>query len=226
MFWIIFLGTTLLSLAAAAAVRSAYAKWSDVEVHSGLTGAQAAQQILASSGIRDVDIVSIPGELTDHYDPMNKRLVLSEQNYYGRSVAAIGVSAHECGHAIQHAEAYKPLHLRMAAVGITQFASSWLLFLPMIGAMFSIVPWNFAIALIALGWGIMMLFNLITLPVEFDATARAKRILAQSGMVLPSEAQGVNAVLGAAAWTYVAAFITSFAWLMMYVLPLLGGNEE
>ncbi len=226
MFWIVFLGTTALSLLAAAAVRSSYAKWSRVPAHSGLTGAQAAHRILSLAGIHDVSVESQPGDLTDHYDPLHKRLVLSEANYHGTSVAALGVSAHECGHALQHAQAYGPLHLRMAAVGITQFASSWLLLLPLIGGMLSIIPWGFAVALVAVGWGIMMLFNLITLPVEFDATARAKRILSQSGLVTPSEAYGVNAVLGAAAWTYVAAFITSFSYLLVYLAPLLGGSEE
>jgi len=226
MFWIIFIGTTLLSLAAAAAVRSAYAKWSQVPATSGITGAQAAQRILAMSGINDVTVVATRGELTDHYDPLNKRLVLSEKNYYGNSIAALGVSAHECGHALQHVKGYGPLHLRMAAVGITQFASSWLLFLPLIGAMFSLIPMGTAVMLVAIGWGIMMLFNLITLPVEFDATARAKRILAETGMVSQREAEGVNKVLGAAAWTYVAAFITSLSYMLMYLMPLLGANEE
>jgi len=226
MFWLIFLGTMTLSLIAAAGVKSAYAKWSKVSAHAGMTGSEVARRILNSRGIRDVEIVSQRGQLTDHYDPLHKRLVLSHENYHGNSVAAIGVSAHECGHAVQHARAYTPLHLRMAAVGLTQFASNWLLFLPLLGAMFHLIPWGIAVGLMATGWGIMMLFNLITLPVEFDATARAKRILREEGFVSRDEMTGVDKVLNAAAWTYVAAFITSLAWLLMYVLPLLGGGDE
>ena len=227
MFWLVFLGTMALSAIAAAAVKSAYAKWSLVPAGIGMTGADVARMILARSGIHDVQVSAQGGSLSDHYDPSEKRLVLSEQNYYGTSVAALGVSAHECGHAIQHARGYAPLHLRMSAVGITQFASSWLLILPMVGAMFHLIPWGVAALLIAAGWGIMMLFNLITLPVEFDATARAKRILVGEGIVPAHEMTGVNKVLNAAAWTYVAAFVTSLAWMLMHLLPFLGlGQEE
>lgn len=213
-----------MSLVAAAAVKSAYAKWSRVPAGCRLTGADLARQILARSGIHDVQVVARDGLLSDHYDPRSRRLVLCHENYYGTSVAALGVSAHECGHAIQHARSYLPLHLRMAAVGVTQFASSWLLILPMLGAAFHMIPWGAALALIAFGWGIMMLFNLITLPVEFDATARAKRILAENGYLAPQQMAGVNQVLNAAAWTYVASFITSLSWMLMHALPLFGGS--
>jgi len=225
-FWIVFLGTMAMSLIAAAAVKSAYAKWSKVPASCGLTGADLARHILARSGVGDVPVVAQDGMLSDHYDPLRKRLVLSDENYYGTSIAALGVSAHECGHAIQHARNFAPLHLRMAAVGITEFASSWMLFLPMIGAAFHLIPWGAALVLIACGWGVMMLFNLITLPVEFDATARAKRILSEDGYLQAAEMVGVNKVLNAAAWTYVAAFITSLSWMLMHALPLLGGGLQ
>lgn len=225
-FWLIFFGTMALSLLAAAGVRSSYRKWAAIPARSGLTGAEVARGILAREGIRDVAIVPHRGMLSDHYDPIHKRLALSEENFYGNSVAAQAVSAHEAGHAIQHARGYFPLHLRMAAVGLTEFASSWLLFLPMIGAMFHLIPWTAALWLIAVGWGVMMLFNLITLPVEFDASARAKRILANVGAVDQREMRGVREVLNAAAWTYVAAFVTSLSWLLMHALPLFGGAHE
>src|SRR6188768_1246102 len=139
-YWLIFIGTMVLSGIAAARVRSAYAHYSQVPASSGLTGAQLAQRILDSSGIHDVTIQAMQGELTDHYDPSQKRLVLSEANYYGASVAALGVSAHECGHAIQHQHAYAPLQWRMAAVGITQIvASPWVLMLAMLGPVIGLI---------------------------------------------------------------------------------------
>ncbi|NNE91162.1 MAG: zinc metallopeptidase [Verrucomicrobiales bacterium] len=226
LFWLLFLGTMALSLLAAAGVKRSYRKWSEVPAALGRTGAEVAHSILHREGIHDVEVVPHDGMLSDHYDPIHKRLALSKENYYGTSVAALGVSAHEAGHAIQHARSYGWLHLRMTAVGLTEFASSWLLFLPMIGAAFALIPWSAAAMLMGIGWGVMMLFNLITLPVEFDASARAKRILARDGYITGREIDGVSSVLNAAAWTYVAAFITSLGYMLFHLAPFLTGQEE
>lgn len=226
MMLLIFVGTLLISLFATWRVRSAYSKYSQVRASSGMTGAEIAQRILDRSGITDVTIQSQPGTLTDHYDPSHKRLVLSEDNFHGTSVAALGVSAHECGHAIQHQQAYAPLHWRMAAVGITNIASQVVMWLPLIGGLFMGMKPGLMISIMAIGWGVMMLFQLITLPVEFDATARAKRILAETGALAPgAETDGMNRVLNAAAMTYVAAFITSLVYFLFYLMRMLGDRR-
>ncbi len=224
---IVFIATLALSLWAAARVKSVYHRYSKGVVMSGLTGGEAAYEILRQAGIRDVDITHQDGMLGDHYDPLHKRLVLSTENYYGRSPAALGVAAHECGHAIQHQMAYKPLHWRMASVGITSYASQIAMFLPILGWMTGLITPMMGLMIAAVAWGIIMLFNLITLPVEFDASRRAKVVLSDLGMIAPGdEAVAVRKVLDAAAWTYVAAFVTSLAYFLMYLLPLLTGGRS
>jgi len=222
---LLFAGTMLISLWATMRVKSVYARWSQVPARSGASGAEVAAAILDRAGIRDVEIVAHDEMLGDHYDPLHKRLVLSQQNYYGQSVAALGVSAHECGHAIQHAQAYGPLHMRMAAVGATQFAQHIVLILPILGFFSGLLYqalWGMAIA-----WGVIMLFNLVTLPVEFDASSRAKEILSSMGFIgTEEEVRGVKQTLDAAGWTYVAAFITSLAYLLWHLLPLIGGGRR
>jgi hypothetical protein len=214
-----------ISLIAAGLVKSKVRKWSQVDAGSGLTGAQAAAQILRQAGIYDVQVVPYEGMLSDHYDPTNKKLALSEGVYGSRSVAALGIAAHEAGHAIQHAQLYAPLAWRMSAVKITSFASGAMMFLPVVLMLIGLVKIGLVLMVTLLG--ITMLFNLITLPVEFDASRRAKVILARSGMVSRGEGErGVNEVLNAAGLTYVAAFVTSLAYLFYYLLPLLTGRSE
>jgi len=227
MIWILFIGTMVLSLWAAARVKSVYNRYNQGVVMSGLTGREAADEILRRAGIRDVEITHQDGMLGDHYDPIHKRLVLSTENFYGRSPAALGVAAHECGHAIQHQKAYAPLHLRMAAVGITSYASQVVMFLPLLLFLTGIIQPLTGVLILAVAWGVIMAFNLITLPVEFDASRRAKEVLANLGMIAPGdEAVAVRKVLDAAAWTYVAAFITSMASFLYYLLPLLTGGRS
>lgn len=226
---LLFLGTMGLSFWASMRVKSVYRKYAAEPSLTGLTGAQAAARVMQDAGVEGVTIEACPGELTDHYDPAHRRLVLSEGNYSGTSIAALAVAAHEAGHAIQHAQAYAPLHLRMAAVGATQIASQLVMWLPLIGMFTGFVNSHTGIILMAAGWGVIMLFNLVTLPVEFDASARAKVALRHSGILgAMREEDGVNRVLNAAAWTYVAAFITSLAYFIWHLLPLLMGrrNEE
>ncbi len=218
-----------ISLYAAAKVKSTYAKYSDVPAGSGYTGARCAAKILQAAGIDDVEITESNDFLGDHYDPMHKRLVLSSQNYHGNSAAALGVAAHECGHAIQHKIAYKPLTWRMASVGATNYANQIVTWLPMIGLFTGIGGFSNQTYLMIMtaGWGAIMMFNLITLPVEFDASKRATTILNRMSFLGSQEAEvGVRKVLNAAALTYVAAFVTSLLYLLMYLLPLLMGRRQ
>jgi Zn-dependent membrane protease YugP len=225
---VLFGGTMLISFAAMAYLKSTYAHYLTVGTRSGMSGAEVAQRILQAADIRDVEVVAGDSYLGDHYDPTNKRLVLSPDNYNGTSIAALGVSAHECGHAVQHKVAYAPLHLRMASVYVTNIANQVVMWLPMIGMATHMVSYYTGALIMAVGWGVIMLFNLITLPVEFDASSRAKVILGKMGFIQPGEeAAGVNKVLNAAAMTYVAAFLTSLAYMLYYLLPLLlGGNRQ
>lgn len=226
-FFLLFFGVTMLiSIAAQWHVKSTYARYSQIGASSGATGAEVAHAILQRAGIDDVEIVAIDGRLGDHYDPINRQLVLSVETYQGRSLAALGVAAHECGHAIQHKIAYAPLHWRMAAVGTVNFVNPMLMFLPLL-SVFGRIPGYTVLMLMATGMGIIMLFNLITLPVEFDASDRAKAILPAMGFIgTPEEIAGVRKTLDAAGWTYVAAFIVSLLYFLYYLLPLLLGGRS
>jgi Zn-dependent membrane protease YugP len=207
-------------------VKSTYNRYSQVGASSGATGAEVASAILERAGIHDVEILELNERLGDHYDPLNKRLVLSSENYHGRSLAALGVAAHECGHAIQHQIAYGPLMWRMASIGAVNFVNPLLMFLPFLSFM-HIVPFYWAMLGMAIAMGVIMLFSLITLPVEFDASNRAKAILAGMGFIgTPEEMQGVKATLDAAGWTYVAAFLNALFIFLYYLLPLILGGRS
>jgi Zn-dependent membrane protease YugP len=224
---LLFAGTMILSLLASWRVKRVYRRYSEVPARSGATGAQVAAAILRDAGIHDVEIVVHQGMLSDHYDPRHRRLALSPMNYHGRSLAALGVAAHECGHAIQHKVAYAPLHWRMAAVGVTTIANQVVLFLPLVGMFTGMIQPLTGALFMAIAWGVIMAFNLITLPVEFDASRRAKAVLGRMGFIgTEPEMDGVRRTLDAAAWTYVAAFITSFAYFLWHLLPLLLGRRE
>src|SRR5471032_750833 len=208
MSWIILGLTMLISFGAMAYLKSVFARTSQIPVASGLTGAQTAARILQSAGITDVEIVAGQGFLGDHYDPMNKKLVLSPENYQGSSAANVGVAAHECGHALQHQQHYAPLQIRMGAVYSNNFASTGVMVVVFASLFFHILSAHIALWLISLCFGILIAFNLITLPVEFDASARAKVVLQQLGIVRPGpEAEAVSATLNAAGLTYVAALV-------------------
>jgi uncharacterized protein len=212
--WPLLIGAMIIGIYAQFKVKAAVSKYSQVPIASGLSGAQIAQQILDRAGIHDVSIEAINSYLGDHYDPSKKRLCLSPAVYQGRSVAAAGIAAHECGHALQHAQSYAPLQLRMTVVPLTMFASQLLPFV-IFGGLFL----NF-FGLIILGivaYAIITLFQLITLPVEYNASSRAKQILQSEGLVSRQEAAGVNKVLNAAALTYVAALISAIANLLMLI---------
>jgi uncharacterized protein len=216
-YWLLLIGLPLaVGMWAQFRVSGAFRKWGDVRASSNVTGAEAAREILRAAQIDDVEVLEINDYLGDHYDPTNKRLCLSSPVYNTPSVAALGISAHECGHAIQHAKAYGPLKARMAIVPITSIASRMLPFVILGGLFFQIT------GLITLGiycYLILLAFQLITLPVEFDASRRAKIILGEMGMVQAGhEAAGVNRVLNAAALTYVAAFVATLGNLIYLLL--------
>jgi len=205
----------IIGLYAQMRVSSAYSEYSQVRSRSGLTGRDAAEAVMRSAGITDVRIVPIEGHLTDHYGPTNKVLALSRENYAGSTLAALGVSAHEAGHAIQHKQKYAPLNLRMSLVPITNFACS-LLPIVMLGGFF----FFHSIMAIYIGIGIYLVlavFQLVTLPVEFNASTRAKAQLRSLGIIGSDEAVGVESVLDAAAFTYVAAFVSSLGWLLYLI---------
>ncbi|MDR0533289.1 MAG: zinc metallopeptidase [Verrucomicrobiales bacterium] len=226
-FILIFVFTMAFSLIAAARVKSAFHKWSQVPAGSGETGASCAQRILDAAGIDDVEIVPGDSFLGDHYDPIHKRLVLSPDNFQGNSAAALGIAAHECGHAIQHKMAYAPLKWRMASVGATTYANQVITWMPLIFLFTGMLAPKTAFLIMGCAWGVVMLFNLITLPVEFDASRRAVIILDKMSFLRTEEAQiGVRKVLNAAAWTYVAAFVTSLLYTLYYLLPLILGNRR
>jgi Zn-dependent membrane protease YugP len=204
-------------------VRSSYTKWSRVRASSGLTGAQAAQRLISSSGLYGVNLQGIAGEMTDHYDPQSKTLRLSAGVANQPSVASLAIAAHELGHAMQDAEEYFPLRLRSALVPAVNIGSNLGWILIMVGLFIGAtgIAW---LGVIAFSAGAV--FALATLPVEFDASARAKRMLADSGIIRTEEEQnGVNAVLNAAALTYVAALVTAVMQLLYYV-GLVGGRSR
>jgi uncharacterized protein len=214
--WLLYIGVPLiLGIWAQIRVTGAFNRWGKVRASSNITGAECAREILQAAQIHDVDVVETNDFLGDHYDPTQKKLHLSTNVYNTPSVAALGIAAHETGHAIQHAKAYTPLKWRMAIVPATMVASQMLPFIIIGGLWFRIT------GLITLGiycYLILAVFQLITLPVEFDASRRAKIILQQMQIVQPGEeVAGVNKVLNAAALTYVAAFIAAIGnllWLM------------
>ena len=212
----------LLSMWASAKVKSTFGKYSRVRSMTGMTGAEAARRLLNSQGIYDVSIEAIPGQLTDHYDPRTKTLRLSEPVYQSASVSAIGVAAHECGHAIQDHVGYVPLRLRAAFVPVANLGStlSWPLIL--LGLVIGLTPfiqvgiWMFVLAL---------MFQVITLPVEFNASGRAVNLLGQIGILQGQEVDYTKKVLGAAALTYVAAVAASVLQLLR-LLILFGGRRN
>ena len=215
----------LLSLWASFRVKSAFNKYSKVRSARGLSGAEAAQEMLDYAGITDVKIVPTHGMLSDHYNPINKTLALSEEVYRSNSIAAIGVATHEAGHAIQHARNYAPLWVRSALVPTANIGSS-------VGYIVMALGLGFASANMVLFGAVLfsavLLFQIVTLPVEFDATSRAKVLVVEHGIITAQEREGMDRVLNAAALTYVAAAISSFLTLLYFLMRagLLGGRRD
>lgn len=216
-YWWFVIPGLILGLYAQFKLMGTYSRYLRVPTNRGLTGAQAARTILDNSGLHHMPVQEVGGRLTDHYDPTKKALFLSSENFHGHSIAAVGVAAHEAGHALQHKAAYAPLQFRMMMVPVTRIATfAWMgIFIlgmvlggPYLGKFLGI-----AIAIFA----IITLFQIITLPVEYDASRRAKAQLLNLGLVHPQESGGVSRVLNAAALTYVAAMVMSVLHLLRLI---------
>jgi uncharacterized protein len=208
----------LLGIWAQVKLSRAYGKYSQIGVDSGMTGAQAAREILDQAGLVNVPVEEVPGHLSDHYDPTKRALFLSSENFNGQSIAAVGVAAHESGHALQHQAAYALFNFRMAIVPITQFSSVAYMGIFFAGFIFrSLFPTLITIAIVL--FAVTTVFQLVTLPVEYDASRRAKEQLFRLGLVHEHEREGVSKVLDAAALTYVAALVSSVLQLL-YLLSL------
>lgn len=221
-YWLFLIPGLLLGIWAQVKLSHAYKKYIQVPVDSGMTGAQAAREILDRAGLNEVPVAEIPGRLSDHYDPTKRALFLSSDNFHGQSVAAVGVAAHEAGHALQHQAAYGLFNVRMALVPITQFASTaymGIFFIGWILGLFKVV-----LPIIIVIFTVITLFQLVTLPVEYDASRRAKEQLFRLGLVHEHERAGVSQVLNAAALTYVAALVTSILTLLYYLTLARGRN--
>lgn len=223
-YWMVIVGM-IISMLASAKVKSAFNKYSKVRSMSGMTGAQVAERILNSQGIYDVSVQRVEGSLTDHYNPSTKVVNLSETVYSSTSVAAIGVAAHECGHAIQHAKGYVPLSLRTAIVPVANISSkiAWpLLFLGLLINSRSSMTFIYA-GIIC--FSLALIFQIVTLPVEFNASARALKLLTSNGILSDDEVGKTRKVLTAAALTYVAAVAASILQLLR-ILAIFGGRRD
>lgn len=220
--YILILAGVVLSMLASLKVKSTFSRYSAVRSASGMTGEQVAHRILSYAGISDVTVTHISGQLNDHYNPKTKVVALSDAVYGSNSVAAIAVAAHECGHVIQHAKAYKPLSVRTALVPVANFGSGVSWFVIIAGIIFSIP------SLITAGivlFSAAVLFQIVTLPVEFNASGRALRILQETGILGHNEGRDAGKVLRAAALTYVAAAAASILQLLRLIL-LFGRNRN
>ena len=208
----------IICLAASAKMRSTFNKYSRVRSRTGMTGREAAEYVLRSAGIYDVRVEHVGGNLTDHYAPRTKTLRLSDATYNSQSVAAIGVAAHECGHAVQHATGYAPLRFRGALVPVANLGSTIAWPLIIIGLLFTGQSSMLFLNLGILAFSLAVLFQIVTLPVEFDASNRAVRVLGSTGLLYEDELRDTRKVLTAAALTYVAGAAASILQLLRIIL--------
>ncbi|MFA6959799.1 MAG: zinc metallopeptidase [Opitutaceae bacterium] len=227
----ILIGPFLFGLYAQMRVHSAYNKNVRIPSRGRITGREAADAVMRSAGITNVEIVQVPGQLTDHYDPIHRRLALSELNYNGTSLAALGVSAHEAGHAIQHKVGYSMMSIRQNLAPTTQIAAGVSNYVIMAGIlMLTFLPsGGIGYNLLVIGaaaLAVIVLFQLVTLPVEFDASRRAKAQLVTLGILDKDEMNGANETLDAAALTYVAAFVAALGSLLHILMILAGSNRR
>jgi uncharacterized protein len=224
LYWMMMIPVFILSAFASFRVKSTFSKYSKIKTGSGFTGAEAAREILRINGLSGVQVVETSGFLSDHYDPGKRVVRLSPDVYNSSSISAIGVAAHETGHALQHSKSYGPLLLRNMFVPVASFGSSFA-WIAIFGGMFLQMFGLVKIGIIL--FSTVVVFQLITLPVEFNASGRAKSILASRAMVSAAELKGVNSVLSAAAMTYVAAAASSIVTLLYFLLRsgILGGDE-
>jgi len=225
LYWVIFIGIALMSWLISASLKSKFQKYSKIPLPAGLTGRQVAERMLFENGIFDVKITSVNGHLTDHYNPVNKTVNLSEPVYRSNSIAAAAVAAHECGHAIQHAKAYAPLKLRSMLVPVVSFSSNiiqWILLLGML--MLKTFPQLLLIGIILFAF--ITLFSFITLPVEINASRRALVWLRSTGITNILTQSKAEDALRTAAYTYVVAALGSLAALLYYIMIFVGGRRN
>ena len=223
--WIIFIGIAIVSFIVQSSLKSKFDKYSKVPLYNGMTGREVAEKMLRDNGIYDVRVISTPGMLTDHFNPTNKTVNLSEGVYSSCSVAAAAVAAHECGHAVQHARAYAPLQMRSALVPVVQFSSSIMSWILLAG----ILLINSFPQLLLIGiclFAMTTLFSFITLPVEIDASRRALVWLNSAGITNASNHGMAKDALKSAAYTYVVAALGSLATLVYYIMIFMGRREE
>ncbi len=228
--WIIIIGFGIISFAVSSRLKSKFRKYSRIPLNKNLSGAEIAQLMLADNNIYDVQVTSVPGSLTDHYNPANKTVNLSEEVYHGRNAAAAAVAAHECGHAVQHATAYGMLQFRTALVPIQNASAKILNIIMMVMLfggffLFSAFPFELVLLTIIGAYGVMTLFSFITLPVEFDASKRALAWVEQRNIVNSGEYGMAKDALKWAALTYVVAAIGSLVTLLYYVSLFLGNRD-
>lgn len=229
-YWLIFGVFMIASLVVGGIMKSRFRKYSKIPVGNGLSGREVAEKMLRDNGIFDVQVVSVRGQLTDHYNPLNKTVNLSQEVYNGRNVSAAAVAAHECGHAIQHAQAYAPLKLRSAMVPVQNMSARILniIFIAMFLGVFAIqglFSIQAALLIIIAAYGVMTLFSFITLPVEIDASHRALVWLDQSGITNYNSHPQAKDALKWAAYTYVVAALSSLASLLYFVAMFLGNRD-
>ena len=222
-YWIMLLPVLAITIYAQAKVSSNFNRYSKVVNRRHLTGAQAAEAVLHQHGVYDVRIDRVRGNLTDHYDPRTNVIRLSEQVYDSPTIAAVGVAAHEAGHAVQYAENYSPIRIRAALIPLTQIGSQFGIILLIIGILLTYEP-LFMVGIILFSF--TTLFQLITLPVEFNASRRAMVTIRESGLLTSDEADGARKVLSAAAMTYVAALLMSIIQLLRFVLMFSGRRRD
>ena len=223
-YWWFAIPGLILGMYAQYKLTSTYGRYLKVPTDAGISGAEAARIILDRAGLHNVPVEVVPGHLSDHYDPRHRKLCLSQDNYHGRSLSSVGVAAHEAGHALQHKDAYTWLNLRMAMVPVTQFASYAYYGIAILGLISGLFM-KFLGIIIAI-FTVIWLFQLITLPVEFNASTRAKRELMRLGLISNDEERGVSKVLNAAAMTYVAAMVTSALELLKFIMIARGSSRD
>ena len=224
LYWIIFIGTAIASWVVQSSLQSKFKKYSQVPLPYGMTGADVARKMLRDNGITDVQVISTPGHLTDHYDPRNKTVNLSDAVYSSNSVAAAAVAAHECGHALQHAYSYAPLSMRSALVPVVSFASKWVTWILLGGILLLEVFPQLLFAGIIL-YALTTLFSFITLPVEINASQRAVAWLEQAGITDRQTTPMASTALRTAAYTYVVAALSSLGTLVYYIMILVGRRD-
>ena len=222
-YFILVVPALIISLIAQAKVKSTYAKMSRVLCSRGLTGAQAAENVLRYYGITDVRIEQVAGSLTDHYDPRSNVIRLSEGVYHANSVAAVGIASHEAGHAAQHAENYKPIAVRNAVLPVANIGSASGLWIALLGLAMNV---RIMILIGIILYAFVAIFQLVTLPVEFNASSRALKVIEETNMLQGEEFQGAKKVLSAAAMTYVAALLVSIMSLLRVLLRAKGGGRR